>query len=184
MRLFLGLPIPQRIAQTLLHHARGLNLGGRPDQSGKSPRWTLPENMHLTLVFLGEVAEERLPAIATELETLVVPNLNLRLTGLGAFPRAGVLFAEVEPAPALLKLQADVAQHMTRAGFGLEDRPYHPHLTLARLRSAIRLKPAQLALPRPVPRTFAANEVILYRSRPTPNGSCYEPVLHRAATQL
>lgn len=184
MRLFLGLPVPQRVAEALLHHVRGLNFRDSLSKSGKastdtSPRWTQPENMHLTLVFLGEVAQEKLAAIANELEALAVPDLNLHLSGFGTFPRAGVLFAEAEPAAALMRLQADVAHRMARIGFTLEDRPYHPHLTLARMRSPIRLKPAQLALPHSVPRSFSANEVILYRSQPTPSGSRYEPLLRK-----
>jgi 2'-5' RNA ligase len=179
MRLFLGIPVPQRIAEGLLHHARGLKLASR--DSGKGLRFTAPENMHLTLVFLGEVAEEKLSAIAAELGAVAVPNLNLHLSGLGTFSRAGVLFAVVEFTPALLRLQADVAQRMAHIGFKLENRAYYPHLTLARGHSAFRLKPAQRALPQSVPRSFSVNEIILYRSQPTPDGSRYEPLIRRAA---
>lgn len=183
MRLFVGIPVPQRVAQALLHYARGLRPGA--ESAGKSPpRWTLAENMHLTLVFLGEVAEERLSAIAAEIEALRVPHLHLRINGLGTFPRAGVLFAEIEPSPALVSLQDEVARRMARIGFKLEDRAYHPHLTLARMHSPIRLKQTELALPKSVSHSWTADEVVLYRSHTSPNGSQYEPLLRNASGPL
>src|ERR1019366_10647256 len=109
MCLFIGLPIPVRLAQALARHARATNLA--------NVRWTPPENMHLTLVFLGEVAEERLPAVLHALDELDAEPLQIRLTHLEAFARAGVFFAEADPAPELLQLPAQVATRMARCGF-------------------------------------------------------------------
>jgi 2'-5' RNA ligase len=166
MRLFVGLPIPARLAQALARHARASNLA--------NAHWTPPENIHLTLAFLGEVAEDRLPAVLHELDELGAEPLQIRLTRLDTFPRAGVLFVDVEPAPTLLQLQAQVAARMARCGFALEARPYHPHITLARLRQPGKLNGKHRTLPPALQRSFAVDEVNLYRSHTTPGGPHYE----------
>ena len=170
MRLFIGLPIPPELAQALARLARAIKL--------PQGRWTEPENIHLTLVFLGEVAEPTLPPIEGELSKLTFAPLQLKLTTLNTFPRAGVLVAEVEPARPLLQLQAKVAASMARCGFAPEDRPYQPHITLARFRGSLRLSKNQHALPTSLQNSFSADTVNLYRSNPTPTGSHYEILAH------
>jgi RNA 2',3'-cyclic 3'-phosphodiesterase len=166
MRLFLGLPIPFELTQALARLTRAIEL--------PKGRWTEPENLHITLVFLGEVAEPTLPPIEGELSKLTFAPFPLILTRLNTFPRTGVLFAEVEPARPLLHLQAKVAVSMARCGFAPEDRPYHPHITLARFHGPLRLSQIQHTLPPSVQRTSTADTVNLYRSHLTPTGSHYE----------
>jgi 2'-5' RNA ligase len=175
MRLFLGLPIPPELAQSLtrLTHAIELPKGRR----------TVPENLHLTLVFLGEVAEPTLRAIEQELSELAFAPFPLKLTNLNNFPRAGVLFAEVEPTRPLLHLQSKVAASMARCGFAPEDRPYHPHITLARLHGPLRLNKNLQALPPSLQRGFRADTVNLYRSNLTPTGAHYEILAQKKATK-
>lgn len=173
MRLFLGLPVPARTAAALARHARATSLA--------NARWTLPENLHLTLVFLGEVADDRLGSIVCELDELAWAPLSIRLTRLGMFPRAGALFVEVEPVARLLQLQAQIAERMTECGFALEERPYRPHITLARLRQPARLAENQLPLPAALQRGFKAGAVNLYRSHTGPTGSRYEVLAQKKA---
>jgi 2'-5' RNA ligase len=175
MRLFLGLPIPPELAQTLTRLTRAIEL--------PKGRCTAPENLHLTLVFLGEVAEPTLPHIERELSKLDFAPFQLKLTSLNTFPRAGVLVAEVEPARPLLHLQAKIAASMARCGFAPEDRPYQPHITLARFRGPLRLSKSQHVLPASLQRSFSADTVNLYRSNPTPTGPNYEVVAKKAATK-
>lgn len=170
MRLFVGLPIPPELATALTALARRANI--------PHPRYTTPENLHITLYFLGAVNDESLAALQTALDRVSPPTLHLRIAGLDTFPRAGVLFATVDPAPPLLALQAQVAHAV--AAFAPRPDPnsppsgvYHPHITLARTRSSLRLKAADL--PRlSQPLRFTADHINLYRSRPTPSGSHYE----------
>ena len=166
MRLFLGLPFPRELAQALTRLTRAIE----PPKG----RWTGPENIHLTLVFLGEVAEPTLPPIEHELSELTFAPFPLKLSSLNTFPRAGVLFAEVEPARPLLHLQTKVTDAMACCGFPPEDRPYHPHITLARFHGTIRLSQSQRALPPSLQRGFPADAVNLYRSNLTPAGAHYE----------
>jgi len=166
MRLFIGMPVPKLLANALVRAAHAIEL--------PTARWTPADNMHLTLVFLGEVAEDRLLAIMRALSELETAPFQVRVTGLDTFPRAGVLFAEIEPAPRLLQLQARVAESMARCGFVLESRPYHPHITLARFRSSLQFNRARSVRIAESKHSFRMEAVNLYRSRPTPDGSRYE----------
>lgn len=169
MRLFVGLPVPSALAQALVRFTQKIEL--------PEARRTPPENIHLTLVFLGEAAESAVPSIERELSKLTFASLQLKLTDLNTFPRAGVLFGEVEPSPALLQLQATVAESMARCGFAQESRPYHPHLTLARFRGPLRL--SKHVLPASLQRSFRVGTINLYRSKLSPNGAHYEVLVQR-----
>lgn len=175
MRLFLGLPIPPELAQALARRTQTIEL--------PKGRRIPPESLHLTLVFLGEVAEPALPPIQRELSELNFAPFPLKLTSLNTFPRAGVLVAEVKPARPLLHLQVSVAAAMARCGFTPEDRPYHPHITLARFRGTLRLSQSQRALPLSLQRSFTADTVNLYRSNMTPTGSHYEILAQKKSTK-
>lgn len=170
MRLFIGAPVPDTLARELARAARRLETAGA--------RWTPPENMHLTLAFLGEVAEQRVPAIVTALSDVKITPFTVKITGVDAFERAGVLFAEVEPVPRLLRLQAQVAERIAACGFTLESRPYRPHITLARFRSPVRLR-REVILPLELKSGFRLEAVNLYHSRPTAGGSVYEVIAQR-----
>ncbi|HEY2039384.1 MAG TPA: RNA 2',3'-cyclic phosphodiesterase [Edaphobacter sp.] len=174
MRLFIGLPVPIEITRSLVRSAQTLHL---PEE----PRWTAPEKAHLTLVFLGEVAEERLPSIERELTALNVTPLPLKVTSLGSFPRSGILYAEIDPTSALLRLQKQIVERMAHCGFVPETRPYRPHITLARLRSPLRLGKTQMPRIDPARHSFRVQEVNLYRSHLSPKGSSYEVLCSKRA---
>jgi 2'-5' RNA ligase len=181
MRLFLGLPTPPELAQALTRLTRAIEL--------PKGRCTAPENLHLTLVFLGEVAEPKLPPIEQELSKLTFVPFELKLTSLNTFPRAGVLFAEVEPTRALLQLQAKVVASMARCGFAPKDSGapeahlYHPHITLARFHGPLRLSQSQHTLPPSLQRSFIADTINLYRSNLTPTGAHYEVLAQKQSTK-
>jgi RNA 2',3'-cyclic 3'-phosphodiesterase len=173
MRLFIGLPTPAELANALARHARTIPLS--------NARWTPPENIHLTLVFLGEVAEHTFPTIKQELDELAFAPFPIKLADLNTFPRAGVLIAEIDPTPRLMHLQAQIASRMARCGFPPEDRPYHPHLTLARFHGSLRLSSTQRILSTQLRRSFTADTVNLYRSNLTSTGPHYEILAQKRA---
>lgn len=175
MRLFLGLPIPPGLAQTLTRRTQAIEL--------PKGRRTVPESLHITLVFLGQVPEPTLPHIERELSELNFAPFPLKLIGVNTFPRGGVLFAEIEPARGLLYLQEKVTAAMARCGFAPEDRPYHPHITLARFHGPLRLNSSQQSLPTSLQRSFTADTVNLYRSNLTPTGSHYEILAQKGASR-
>jgi 2'-5' RNA ligase len=170
MRLFIGLPIPAELANALTQHARAITL--------PKARWTPSENIHLTLVFLGEVAEQKLSAIKLELDELKTAPVPLRLIRLNTFPRGGVLFAEVDPTAGLVHLQEQIASRMARCGFPAEDRPYRPHITVARFHEPrldrLRLSNSERTLSALLQRGFSADTINLYRSNLTAKSPHYE----------
>lgn len=96
--------------------------------------------MHLTLSFLGDTDREDLPNLHRELGTAFAPAapLELRFADVGAFPprgKARVLWAGLADGGALIELQKDVAAAVERAlDLEPETRPFHPHVTLGRLK--------------------------------------------------
>ncbi len=103
-----------------------------------SARWVVRQQMHLTLFFLGET--DRLHDIKNALSRVVAPPFELTLTGVGRFPKRQkqpprVLWAGIAAEPALGPLHAQVTTALTGIGFEPEDRPFSPHITLARLKT-------------------------------------------------
>jgi 2'-5' RNA ligase len=104
-------------------------------------------------------------------------RIPIQLGALGIFDRAGVLFADVRVTPQLLALQQLVAAVTAPCGFIPEDRPYHPHITLARRKGSgggRELRNLKLQSPGPNLSGFTAESFVLYESIPAPGGSRYE----------
>ncbi len=126
-RLFVAIDLPE---------AHKTRLAALRDDALKA-RWTAPGQFHLTLRFLGEMDEESLPGLEAALTQVREPAFSLQGRGLGVFPslrRPGVLFAAIDPAPTLETLQARVEAAVRALGVEAEQKPFHPHVTLARLK--------------------------------------------------
>ena len=165
-RLFLAIDIPAADKEKLQRLQQGLT----------TARWTPPDQMHITLHFLGEAALE--PVIAA-LEGIQPPALTLQTKGLGTFPQrkqARVLWAGVEHDQTLLDLHEQLGVALQTTGYIPETRPFHPHVTLARFR----LPPDPTAVAEYMQahtplayETFTAKSVILYESQLGPQGAVY-----------
>jgi RNA 2',3'-cyclic 3'-phosphodiesterase len=104
-----------------------------------------PEKIHLTLAFLGEIPAERCPELIGAAREIRGAPFTLKLDRVGSFRRARVAWAGTSEAPrALVDLQAALAARLASRGFGLEEREFAPHLTLAR-RIERSLPPASIA---------------------------------------
>lgn len=109
-------------------------------------RWVRPENVHLTLRFLGDVPVAETPRVAEALRPVGGRHetFEVATAGFGAFPSANrvrVLWAGVGAgSDGLRSLAGDASSALEPLGFGRESRPYVPHLTLCRARG----RPAQL----------------------------------------
>jgi 2'-5' RNA ligase len=99
-------------------------------------KWVRPENIHITLKFLGETEISKLAAVQATLSAIRSSQpVTLDFRGLGFFPndkRAKVFWAGMEASPNLPSFATEIDQTMHKLGFPLEDRPFTPHLTLAR----------------------------------------------------
>ncbi|UPF05998.1 RNA 2',3'-cyclic phosphodiesterase [Pseudomonas mosselii] len=124
-RLFFALPVSDEQCRALAQWRRSLNL-----RSGKP---VPAENFHVTLLFLGDVDAEQVPAICTAVDQLRRPVAppRLLLDRLQVWPRASALVLEAQQAPAaLLQLVYGLQQALLPLGVEAANREYRPHLTL------------------------------------------------------
>jgi len=179
VRLFVGLEVPEPSRRDLRRRLDGLR-----DRLPRA-RWVDLDNLHLTLLFLGETAEAQVPPLADQLRPAFArcPPLDLRLGSGGTFPPgrpARVAWVGVEAPPALLQLQADVSQAAVDSlGFESEDRPYHPHVTLARCPDPWRreaIEKFKTGLTGPIGPPFLADRGVLFESKLSPKGARYREV--------
>jgi 2'-5' RNA ligase len=173
MRLFIGIPLGEGTAGGLSAVVNQLRSKAAPD----SPRWSARESWHITLQFLGSTTPEQYGCIIGSLRELRYPPLRIELGSLGTFDRAGVLYVEVCVSPELAALQQAVTASTFPCRFPLEDRPYRPHITLARRKGkgSRELRNLKLQMQQqPKLSGFTADSFILYESTPTPDGSRYE----------
>ena len=129
MRLFVALDLPWALRERLADLGTGL----------PGVRWVPPENFHLTLRFLGELAPYQAEEVDMALSTLRGRAFSLELCGVGTLEKAGrvtALWAGIARNPALEHLRAKVETAVQRAGLPPERRRFSPHVTLARLGEA------------------------------------------------
>jgi RNA 2',3'-cyclic 3'-phosphodiesterase len=183
VRAFVAVEISAEVRQRLAEEqARLRRIGARVG-------WVAPENIHLTLAFLGDVFPDKIDGLRAALEAVgaATAPLDYVVAGLGYFgsPRAPrVLWAGVtDGAEALGALQHRVDGALRELGCTLEDRPFKAHLTFGRVRGASR-EAAELAARLDAARdvaygTVAVERVLLMRSELRPAGPVYT-VLHAA----
>jgi len=171
MRLFIAIELPAEV-KILLTGMRTAIPGAR---------WVPPEQLHLTLSFLGEVDEVTYTQLAEKLAEFTAPGFELHFSGTGCFPdrrRPRVLWAGMTESPLLSSLARMVYNAVQLCGIPQEERPFSPHITLARCRqpagrevSAFLEQHQRLKLP-PV----KVREFILYQSRLTAQGATHIPL--------
>ncbi len=136
MRTFVAVNIPAEIKQNLKMEIERLRALIR----GESVRWVRSEGIHLTLKFLGEISSSNLGEIRQILEREIEkhPICTLSVGGFGCFPnrrRPRVLWIGItEDQGTLAQVQSSIDERIVPLGFEKEGRPFHPHLTLGRLR--------------------------------------------------
>jgi RNA 2',3'-cyclic 3'-phosphodiesterase len=167
VRLFVAIVPPARALAELADAAAPLR-AARPEL-----RWTTEADWHLTLAFLGEVADGVLPDLTVRLERAAArhPTRQLAVSGGGAFPgpgRARVVWAGIRSDVDLGPLAASVAAGARRAGAPPPDegRRYRAHLTLARCRSPVDVAELTSALAGFAGRAWTAESIRLIRSNP------------------
>jgi len=135
MRLFVALEIPAAVRDNLATLIDELRAADAPSARNKA-RWVRPENLHVTLKFIGNVDASKLDAIRGALaEVRSESSVELRFRGLGFFPndrRPRVFWAGIEASPNLAPLANQIDARMEKLEIPRETREFAPHLTLAR----------------------------------------------------
>jgi 2'-5' RNA ligase len=141
MRLFIGINFSEATS--------GLLAGYRDDlrAKSKSGSFTLTENIHLTLVFLGECSQAQKRLALSAMDEVNFKPFDTEIDRLGRFRRGDgdIWWAGLKESKALIDLQANLAGRLKACGFSLESRKYSPHITLAR-RVITDEKPRAIAL--------------------------------------
>lgn len=152
-------------------------------------KWVLPENIHLTLAFLGDVFPGHRDSLTTGLDSVAgtLRSFTCTVEGLGTFgppnsPR--VVWAGIrQGADQLITMQANVAAMVRQTGLIPEDRAFHPHLTLARVkfpRTARYLEERLAKLATTPFGTISVNSIQLMQSTLRPDGPVYT-VVHQSS---
>lgn len=177
MRLFVALEIPSAVRQnlaTLLDSMRAIT---------KEPRWVRAENLHVTLKFLGEIAETKVDAVRSSLGEIRSENaVTLDFRGLGFFPdekHPRVFWAGLEASRNLKALAGDIEGAMEKLGIPREKREFSPHLTLARFERPRLPEALRKVIAQNQGREFGSlrtNEFRLIQSKLKPAGAEYTTV--------
>jgi 2'-5' RNA ligase len=139
---------------------------------GRAPR---TDALHLTLVFIGATAPDKVEPLQDAMDSIHVPSFALQLDRCGWFRASGVAWMGAQSAPEpLLDLQHELARSASRLGFSLDVRPYVPHLTLAR--DARRGLPAGAI----APVVWSVDSFVLVASELLPDGPRYR-ILHQTS---
>ena len=179
-RVFCAIELPPEVRARAAEHIARL----RERAPKVRASWDRAEKLHITLKFLGEIEQARVEALthAAERASQSVPGIDLSIEGAGAFPPRGlprVLWLGVlDPSGGLARLQHRLEDECTLEGFAREERPFHPHLTIARLRTpegARRLAALHKELGFEAV-SLAATELTVVRSELGPGGSRYSTI--------
>lgn len=122
MRLFIAILFSEELKQALLGAVDSLRA------QSEYANFTHPENLHLTLAFIGET--DRVNDVKKALEGIAVPHFPLARGEAGHFGK--LYYAGIERSPQLLTLADDLSGRLTAAGFQIDKREFRPHVTLAR----------------------------------------------------
>ena len=176
IRSFLAIELPTIIRHRLSDIQKDLKT------SDADVRWVNPDSVHLTLKFFGNIEESRIDTIVESIAVPIrtTPSFSLKVQGTGAFPHVNnprvVWVGLREGIEVLRHLQKQLEASMEKSGFPAENRPFHPHLTIGRVKSN-RGKGALVAKIDKYREEelgqFQAEKVILFRSDLTPFGPIY-----------
>ncbi len=186
MRLFVALDIDDAIRERIVRFVEGVR-NFAPDA-----RWVRPESLHVTLKFIGEQPDPAVDKIKRELAGVAGETSEIHFRGYGFFPTlksARVFWIGMESGRWLAQLAAMVDEKTASLGIPKEDRPFNPHLTLARAgggsgsprwhkgdranRTFQILQDRLAALPTPDFGSMTPHEFFLYQSQLSPKGSKY-----------
>jgi 2'-5' RNA ligase len=177
MRAFIAIELTEEIKDKLK------NIQNELKGSGADVKWVEPENIHLTLKFLGDIDEKKIEDIKRILEKISEKHsrFSIELSGIGAFPKISdprVIWIGVEKGKEeLSKIFLELEEQLCRLGFKREERGFSAHITIGRLRSPLN-RPRLIEEIKKIdsfsPLSLSVNRISLFKSTLTPKGPIYE----------
>ena len=175
MRTFVSINLTPETKKQLLDVQTNIKslLSGK-EQSAM--RWESPDKLHITLFFIGDITPGKLNEVKNVLNALTYSdgNMSLNLSSIGGFPNLRiprVVFANIKDDGKLVKLANEVHREMTKIGFH-SDKPFHPHITLARIKRDRKVTLTKLSEMK-FDINFETNAFYLMESKLKPTGSVY-----------
>lgn len=136
------------------------------------------DELHVTLHFLGEVPDSRLQDLRSSLRQLRAASFTLRFCGAGRFGsnnRSEILWAGVVQNPLLVELHTLIGHCLQTLNMAVEDRPYSPHLTIARMKTrSPEIAEQFIRMNSTFQRTMPVDQFCLFRSCPNTSGCRYQ----------
>jgi 2'-5' RNA ligase len=134
LRCFIALELPEEVKKKIYVCIEKMK------SAGADVKWIPPENLHLTLKFLGDTTEELLKSVNERLISLSKSHnrFSLQVSGAGAFPNIKypkVVWLGIHDSEEIIKLQHDIDESMEGLGFKRDDKKFTPHLTIGRVKS-------------------------------------------------
>jgi len=177
MRTFIAIELPNEIRNSLSRLQEQLKT------SGADVKWVAPENIHLTLKFLGEVEEKKLEKITQIIEDTCGERnkFQIRIASLGAFPKIDfprVIWVGLDLGDKETKeIAKELEQNLAKIGIPKEDRSFSSHITIGRMRSTLNREKLVQNLRNKLGGQnleFCVNKITLFKSTLTPKGPIYE----------
>jgi 2'-5' RNA ligase len=179
IRSFLAIELPEPILRKIGEVQGDL----RSTHAGVG--WTNPKKIHLTLKFFGNIEESRIDPIFKSIEEPVRKTLpfSLKVRGVGAFPHLKnprvIWIGLVDEKEVLTSFQKQLETQLEKIGIQPEDRPFHPHLTLGRMKSSRGKEGLVGRIERHREEEFGDFQVermVLFKSDLRPSGPIYTPL--------
>jgi RNA 2',3'-cyclic 3'-phosphodiesterase len=170
-RLFIAIDLPDVTKEQLCRL--------RTDIPGA--RWVPTDQLHLTLAFLGDVEIEKMKHLMGKLTEIHSPAFDLRIGDFGCFPnrkRPRVVWIGIRPEPRLMSLAEQVRKVILSSEIPLEECPFSPHITLARIKQSVG-GDCDAFLARTLkqePELISVREFILFESRLSSRGALHIPL--------
>ena len=179
IRSFLAIELPKPILKKIEE------VQGDLRSAHADVRWVSPEKIHLTLKFFGNIEESRIDSIFKSIEEPArgTPPFSLKVRGVGAFPQLKnprvIWVGLVNGSEILTSLQIQIETQLEKVGFQPEDRPFHPHLTLGRMKSSRGKEELAGRMEKHKEEEFGdlrVERVVLFKSELKPSGPIYTPL--------
>jgi 2'-5' RNA ligase len=141
-------------------------------------KWEKNDKLHVTLKFLGNVEDSKVPGIASIIGSLSrnYSPFETAISGFGGFPdlrSPRILYIELSENQELSSFQSRIEEELEPLGFPKEKRRFIPHVTIGRVKSRLRIKEP---LPQPEARSFSISEIGVIKSETRRDGSVYTPL--------
>lgn len=164
-RVFLAIPVPEKIKEQLYHYKKYFNF---PEL-----KWASIGNIHITLVFIGNIEEKELSNIIQEVSNFSFPKFSLIIQKLSVVKRNGrvsMIWAIFEESKAFRELAEQLSSKIEIP----LDHPPKAHITLARVKKGSYLKIDTSLVPEIVNTEIIVNRIVLYESNLSSSGATYE----------